>query len=161
MSFSNIPRPQKSPEIAQETAPKPLSLFDKNTLTELLSIFNPAFISFYANHDFNGAFRNEFWSPLSEFCDTWNDVTHEFIDREMESKKKQLYNASLKIATVISRNTVSRQGIRSVYPMDKLYTEQARIRFQAEAKEINDECDAFVAESEAFVRYARERLAAG
>lgn len=95
------------------------------------------------------------------FCDTWADVAHEFIDRELESKKRSLYEASLKIAEVISRNTVSRQGLRSVYPADRLYTEQERIRFEAEAKQINDGCDAFVAESEAFVRYARERLAAG
>lgn len=158
MSFANIPRPEKRGLKVVDTA-KPLSDVDKTLLEELFSIFNRSLISFYTNHDFNGTFGAEHWNQLSRFCDTWDDVTHEFVDKELELNKKQLYDASLRLASVISKYTspISLNSY-SVYPTQRVYSDKERERFKKEAAEINIECPPFVAECESFIRYARKRL---
>jgi len=161
LSFANIPRPQKLPEPTAKVPPvKLLSALDIKLLEELLGIFNRGFVNLYTHHDFNGTFHGEHWNSLTRFCDTWNDVTHEFVDVELESNKKRLYEASLKIADVISKYTSPTvNDFYSVYPSSRPYSEEERVRYRAEAKLINDECPAFVTECEAFIRYARKRLA--
>ncbi|MFA7350834.1 MAG: hypothetical protein WC009_08745 [Methylotenera sp.] len=158
MSFVNIPRPEKRALKAVDII-KPLSEIDTALLNELFSIFNRSFISFYTNHDFNGTFGAEHWNQLSRFCDTWDDVTHEFVDKDLELNKKQLYDASLRLASVISQYTspISLNSY-SVYPTQRVYSDKERERFREEAAEINNGCPAFVAECESFIRYARKRL---
>lgn len=159
MSFANIPRPTKNLEVVPTTAPKkPLSNLDKKMLEELLEIFNRDFISFYTHHDFRASFRGDYWNLLSRFVDTWDDVTHEFIDEELEVYKKQLYTKSDKLASLISQFTVSDgYGLYSIYPRRQISEEQ-RERFRAEGQEINLACLPFLEECERFIRYARKRL---
>lgn len=158
MSFINIPRPKKNLTAVVNEA-KSLSEIDKAMLNELLGIFNRNLINFYAEHDFNGTFRAEHWNQLSRFCDTWYDVTHEFVDEELEAQKKQLYEASCKLGNVISKNTTPiNLEFYSVYPNSKIYSESERERFRNEANEINAQCHPFVTECESFIRYAKKRL---
>ena len=158
MSFINIPRPPKS--VLSDVNLKALSNIDKELLKQLLDIFDGNFINFYKNHDFRSKFRHDYVSKLNLFCISWDDVTHEFIDVDMEANKKQLYKASSELATIISTNTaVLDEYYSSVYPDNLMYTELDRKRFEAEAKQINDGCTPFVTVCESFIRYTKRRLA--
>jgi hypothetical protein len=159
LSFSSIPRPPKKSEASLVEIKKTLSDIDKSLLNDLLNIFNRGLISFFTHHDFKASFSAEHWTPLSRFCDTWDDVTHEFVDEELESRRKQLYDASLKLATIIATNTTpTDRNYYSVYPTHRVYSDKENERYKREAEEINKECPAFVKECESFVRYAKKRL---
>lgn len=161
MSFSNIPRPSKGAQNEGGAQTKILSEIDKNMLTELLDIFNHGFIHFYTHQDFRSSFRSDYWFPLSRFVNTWTGATHEFVDAELESYRKRLYEKSRIMAEHISMYTVHiKDDIYSaIHP--KSLTEEQLQRDKKDAMKINEVCPEFVAECETFVRYAKSRLAEG
>lgn len=160
MSFVNIPRPQKVILPTKEVTRK-LSEIDIKLLNELLNLFTQDVISFYTNHDFSTPFPSEYWRPLNIFCDRWDDVTHEFVDGELESQRKVFYKEALTLGDVISQHTTPLdENFYSVRPRRGHFSESDIIRFRIEAKEINDQCVTFVNGCESFIRYAKKRLSA-
>lgn len=182
MSFSGVKKPRKkiiaateefeirevsAEELTQEVeldsdikiGPSPLGNIDKVLLSQLLEMFNANFISFYKDHDFNGSYPATQWRPLSSFCDNWHDVTHEFVDEELEAHKKRLYDSALRLGNIMAQNSAPlNMDYYSVYPTNRLYTDEENKRFEREAQEINNLCHPFVEECERFIRYAKKRL---
>lgn len=157
--FCCIPRPEKKICSDVDVTP-PLSDLDKNLLRELLVIFSGDTIEFYSQHDFNGSFSDSYWKPISRFCDVWGNVEHEFVDNELEARRKKLYEVTFELASLIAKYTVPiGHGTVSVKPNMAGLTEEHMKMYRTEAKEINEQCDPFVTESESFVRYAKKRLA--
>ena len=55
-------------------------------------------------------FREENLRPLDEFLDTWDDAEHEFLDAEIEQKRKSLLATCKVFCSWISQNTADAEG---------------------------------------------------
>jgi len=117
-------------------------------------------IRFYKEHDFLGSFREEFWKPLSEYVEIWNNAEHEYVDQEIEEASKKVYSSGYRLASTIAKNTVpiGRTGAaRSVKP-DHLGFGPTPDWVISDAKEINALAPPFVEAHEEFIRLGRKKL---
>lgn len=131
---------------------------------ELYARYKTLFIAggvaeFYRQHDFLSSFPQARWSPLSQYVDTWDNVEHEFSDKQLQKAHRKVYGAALKLGSAIAKNTVpvGDGSSRSVKP-DNLPLGPTPEDIKNEAKEINDAVPAFADAHRAFVRLANGRL---
>lgn len=114
----------------------------------------------YRGHDFLGAFQNAYWSPFSQYVDSWGTVDHEFIDPRLNRAHQNVYEKASELGMAIAKNTVligATGHLRSVKP-DSLPAGATPENIKAEAREINSLVPGFISAHESFVRLANRRL---
>jgi hypothetical protein len=105
------------------------------------------------------SFKEEYWSPMSEYVDNWHTVGYEFVDGKVRRAHKRVYKAATRLGQTIAKYTVTIDAggrIRSVKPSDVRGPTPDHIK--REAKEINDLRPAFAKAHAKFVRLANKRL---
>ena len=115
---------------------------------------------FYSQHDFLGSFQEDYWIPLSNYVDTWDNVEHEFVDKRLNSAHKKVYTSASILGIAIAKNTVpigAKGAIRSVKP-DHLPVGPTPESILEEAKEINNLVPDFSKAHKRFIRLANSRL---
>lgn len=115
----------------------------------------------FKEHDFGNSFRKQAIGPLYDFVATWDTVEKEFLNKEVESKKKSLYSAAEDLAMEFARRTVpigagdfasvfSDNQRNSGHPRPPSVIEDARV--------LNEKTTEFVPKYEDFVRTSRSKL---
>jgi len=83
------------------------SSHDKALFQSFLSALPPnQTTSFFKEHDFGGSFPKPAVAPLYSFVSTWGSVDKEFLDEDLEKKKKALYSFASELANEIACRTV-------------------------------------------------------
>lgn len=135
------------------------SRHDKELFEQFLSIFaKNDRIRFFKEHDFLGSFQKDRIDGLYEFVETWGNAAHEFIDQDVEKKRKDIYESAKRLAGAIAQYTTPNQaGLISVKP-DNLPHGPTPDWIEREAKEINDCADEFAAKHEDFIRFCHKKF---
>jgi hypothetical protein len=133
---------------------------DTALLKELMADLPAETIKFMRDFDFANSFEWSSVAPVSNFELTWRDARHEFLDREIEAKKRILVERGDAVVAALGHNTsVQWHGRSAVAEASKLDTPHGYREHVEEIKELNDKADAFVEAHEDFIRTARKRLA--
>ncbi len=124
-------------------------------------------VRFLGELDFGNSFQVASIRPLYNFADTWASVDKEFIDEQIEAKKKPLFDKAYELASEIAGRTMQVGKIDedgdnwfiSVYS-DHLRAEgKGRPQHVLDdAKFLNEKSREFVPEYEDFVRFCKRRL---
>lgn len=132
---------------------------DRELFNQFLSLFaENDRIRFFKEHDFLGSFQKDRIDGLNEFVETWDNAAHEFVDQDVEEKRKEIYDAAEKLALAIARYTTPSQfGYISVKP-DSLPDGPTPDWIKDQAKEMNDCASEFVKEHEKFIRFCRAKF---
>lgn len=69
-------------------------LTDRLLFKELLNVFPPngTIARFLRDHDVKGKIYGKWWDELEDFINTWDKVTYEFTDPELDEKRRLLVN---------------------------------------------------------------------
>jgi hypothetical protein len=134
----------------------------KNADRKLFDVFLSAlpsqgFISFIKTIDIGEHFRSCELDQLKSFCHSWNDPEHEFVDQQLEAKRKRLYELADAYREAISLNTFSSrpesfQGTPTEWRHDKPAEYKAIIR------ELHELADQVVEAHADLVRTGRAKL---
>jgi len=141
------------------TPPQAINSNDVRLFRKLLASL-PSFpvIEFFKNHDFGGSFSREQIDPLYSFLQEWDNPEHEFVDAELEQKRKDFFAAAQLLGRTVAKNSApNRTGLLSVLP-DEFRARERPDWVQRDAKEINDAANRFVELHAALVREGRKRL---
>ena len=79
---------------------KDIQLFER--FSELLS--NNDYIRFYKEHDFTASFERQYWLPLMEIVEVWDNAAHQFVDPQLEQARKSLYKTANDLGMAIAKN---------------------------------------------------------
>lgn len=135
---------------------------DKELFQSFLNLLPPNQTTrFFREHDFGGSFSKSDVAPLHAFVETWNSVDKEFLDRELEEKRKALYSFASQLATEISGRTVpiNAGDFCSVFSDQQRATGQPRPAHVIEdARVLNEKSLLFVPIYEEFVRLCKAKL---
>lgn len=115
-------------------------------------------IRFIRQHDFASRWRSTSLDPLYTFSETWDDASHEFLDSELESLRKDLLSRIESLRGVEAIETFpsnQREGYQEVPPEWNL---NDRDRYLRTVKAMNDASTAVWDAHEALVRRARNKL---
>jgi hypothetical protein len=138
------------------------SSHDKALFQSFLSALPPnQTTSFFKEHDFGGSFQKSAVAPLYAFVSTWGSVDNEFLDEDLEKKKKALYSFASELSSEIACRTVPlRNGdLVSVFSDQQRATGQPRPESVIEdAKVLNEKSAQFVPMYEDFVRACKAKL---
>ncbi len=115
------------------------------------------FISFIKEIDIAEHFQSCELDQLRSFCDKWNDPEHEFLDHQMEAKRRRLYDLADAYRKAINVNTFSSrpegfQGIPREWGHEKPEEYRAIIR------ELHELADQMVDAHADLVRTGRAKL---
>jgi hypothetical protein len=149
---------------AQLSKKPEVRVHDRELFERFLNMLPPSQTSrFFKEHDFGGSFARAEVENIYRFADTWKSVENEFLDPELESENKKLYETAFELAQEISGRTVplKESSLASVYSDNQRASGGARPASVIEdAKVINLKASEFVAVYEAFVRLCRTKLSA-
>ena len=138
------------------------STHDKALFQSFLSALPPnQTTSFFKEHDFGGSFSKSAVAPLHSFVSTWGSVDKEFLDEDLEKKKKALYSFASELSNEIAYRTFPlRSGDHfSVFSDQQGATGQPRPESVIEdAKVLNEKSALFVPMYEDFIRTCKVRL---
>lgn len=138
------------------------SAHDKALFQSFLHLLPPSQTTrFFKEHDFGGPFSKYNITPLYIFVETWNSVDKEFLDLDLEEKRKKLYSSASQLATEIARRTVPLRGgdLLSVYSDQQRATGQPRPDHVIEdSRVLNENASLFIPPYEEFVRRCKEKL---
>lgn len=85
------------------------------------------------DYDFGNSFRSSYLKPLLLLAETWGDVDKEFLDRELEKKRKALLLAAQDLSMEFAKRTVPvGNGEMSSVFSDRLRSEGPRPDFVIE-----------------------------
>lgn len=153
----------KDPIRARLVVPeKTASTHDKvlfKAFTDLLPS-NPT-TRFFKEHDFGGSFSKSDVASLYTFVETWDSVDKEFLDEELEKKRKALYSLASELANEISGRAVPLNGgnLISVFSDRQRATGQPRPASVIEdATVLNEKSSSFVQKYEEFFRLCKVKL---
>lgn len=139
------------------------SAHDKALFQSFLSALPPNQTTrFFKEHDFGGSFPKSEVAPLYSFVSTWDSVDKEFLDEDLEKKKKALYSFASELSNEIAGRTVPlRSGdLVSVFSDQQRATGQPRPASVIEdAKVLNEKSSLFVPMYEEFIRICKVKLA--
>ncbi|MBC3877605.1 hypothetical protein H8K38_07285 [Undibacterium sp. FT79W] len=153
----------KDPLRARLVAPeKSASPHDKELFRAFTDLLPPNQTArFFKEHDFGGSFSKSDVAPLYSFVETWDSVDKEFLDEELEAKRKAIYSLASELAKEIACRTVPlRSGdLFSVFSDQQRATGQPRPASVIEdAKFLNEKSSLFVPKYEEFVRLCKGKL---
>ena len=144
------------------SSPEGSSPHDKALFQSFLSALPPnQTTSFFKEHDFGGSFQKSAVVPLHAFVSTWSSVDKEFLDEDLEKKKKALYTFASELSGEIACRTVPlRNGdLVSVFSDQQRATGQPRPESVIEdAKVLNEKSAQFVPMYEEFIRACKAKL---
>lgn len=116
-------------------------------------------VDFLKHHDFLGAFRIEEIADLNKFMSTWDNASHEFVDESLEILRKNLYKSVSEFCIAIGRLTSPNDmGHRAVVVNELKHDEEHRLRFQNEAKKLNQLADSVVKNIQALLRAGHVKM---
>jgi hypothetical protein len=128
------------------------------SLTELLPSNGPA-LTLAKEHDFANSFRIASMEPITEFVHTWDNAEHEFLDAEIEIKKKALLGLASDFTLKVAEYTApGRNGMQTAIPSDINVDFGFPEHVQKEIRHLNQAASGFHAAHQSFIRFARERL---
>ena len=153
----------KDPIRAGFAAPeKTISAHDKELFRAFTDLLPPNQTTrFFKEHDFGGPFAKSDVAPLYSFVETWDSVDREFLDEELEKKRKAIYALASELAHEIAGRTVPlRSGdFISVFSDQQRATGQPRPASVIEdAKVLNEKSSSFVPKYEEFIRLCKVKL---
>lgn len=153
----------KYPLRARLVAPeKSASAHDKELFRAFTDLLPPNQTTrFFKEHDFGGSFSRSDVAALYSFVKTWDSVDKEFLDEELEAKRKVIYSLASELANEIAGRTVPvRSGDQiSVFSDQQRATGQPRpASVIADAKVLNEKSSMFVPKYEEFVRLCKGKL---
>lgn len=122
--------------------------------------FSPS-IEMLRNHDFGNSFLRVAVQPLFNFVETWDSVDKEFIDKELEQHRRQLFDAACQMSSEICKRTVPVGDGSYASVLSDNVREQGGRRpewVREDARELNRVASAFVPRYEEFIRYCRQTL---
>ncbi|WP_230970439.1 hypothetical protein [Nitrogeniibacter aestuarii] len=138
-----------------ESHPNDVQLFSKF----LKDLPNESFIDFLKEHDFLLDFNLEDLKPLRIFLIEWDNAAHEFQDKDLEVKRKNLMEAGQELMNLIglytSPNSGGWQGVRHESLKGNPLHEE---RFREEARLIDVASDRFVEIHQDLVRTGRRSI---
>jgi hypothetical protein len=138
------------------------SFHDRTLFQSFLSALPPnQTTSFFKEHDFGGSFPKSAVAPLYSFVSTWGSVDKEFLDKELEKKKKALYSFASELSNEIASRTVPLKSgeLVSVFSDQQRATGQPRPASVIEdAKVLNEKSALFVPMYEDFIRICKVKL---
>ena len=117
--------------------------------------------SFFKEHDFGGSFHKSAVAPLYSFVSNWGTVDKEFLDEDLEKKKKAFYSFASELSGEIACRTVPlRNGdLVSVFSDQQRASGRPRPGSVIEdAKALNEKSAQFVPMYENFVRACKAKL---
>lgn len=136
---------------------------DKELFQEFLDLLPPnQTTAFYKEHDFGGSFRRSAVQPLFAFAGIWRSVDKEFLDRDLEEKRRSLHKFASELVDEIAARTVPLRNsdLASVFSDQQRMTGEPRPPSVIEdAKVLNEKSSLFVPMYEDFVRTCRAKLA--
>ncbi len=153
----------KDPIRARLAAPeKTASLHDKELFGAFTALLPPnQTVRFFKEHDFGGSFSKSDVAPLYSFVETWDSVDKEFLDEELEKKRKVIYSLASELSSEIVGRTVPLMNgdLLSVFSDRQRATGQPRPTSVIEdAKVLNEKSSSFVPKYEEFVRLCKGKL---
>jgi hypothetical protein len=153
----------KDPLRARLAAPeKTASVHDQELFRAFTDLLPPNQTSrFFGEHDFGGPFSKSDVAPLYLFVETWGSVDKEFLDKELEAKRKAIYSLASELANEISSRTIPLRSrdLISVFSDQQRATGQPRPASVIEdAKVLNEKSSFFVPKYEEFVRLCKGKL---
>lgn len=143
-------------------SPESASVHDQALLRAFLEALPPNQTTrFFKEQDFGASFPRAAVTPLHDFVAAWGSVDKEFLDGELEQKRKALYAFASDLASEIAARTVplrdtefmgvfSDQQRATGLPRPDSVIEDARV--------LNDKSSSFVPVYENFVRTCKARL---
>lgn len=127
-------------------------------LFELLKTTLPSGGAIKFIKDVNMAFpqKENYFKQLVDFVHSWNDPEHEFLDSEIEEKRRKLLEYAKWYLTAIEQNTVvDEEGFYRIPDRIKLGN---RPHLDAVIARLNDLAGQLVSAHEDLLRYARQKL---
>jgi hypothetical protein len=117
-------------------------------------------IQFLRHFDFANTFENKELAQLRDYFYDWQGPDKEFLDSELEQKRKDLTMAIGAFIKAITINTsLLRSGRYGVAEMLQLDTPKGYELHKEEVEELNDNADGVCEAYDKFIRAARKRLA--
>jgi len=134
---------------------------DRDIFAKFLSDFphNPS-IQLLKHHDFGGDYHSSDLRNLFDFVREWDRPELEFLDKQIEKKRKQLYKAAHELFEDFMQETVPHDHnpeLSTVYP----WTQRGGQRpewIKQSAATLNASARKFAPQYDEFVRYTRKRL---
>ena len=119
-------------------------------------------ISFLSENDFSAYFPLEKIVPLHNFEKVWADVGHEFVDKDLETQKRRLWESISDFLDITGQylfpaNDETLAG-RNLVSIPKEWRYERPEEFRRVYKTIHQRADAVVKEYNEFVRLARRKL---
>jgi hypothetical protein len=113
-------------------------------------------ITFIRNHPMEGAFALNSLNDLYRFADEWSNPEHEFHDKTLEKKRKELLKHVSQYLSFAARNTFPTDtGLQTVPPEWEIDQPE---RFDQLVRELHSRADEIFELHQGFVRTARKRL---
>ncbi|NOR46408.1 MAG: hypothetical protein GQ534_12555 [Candidatus Delongbacteria bacterium] len=114
-------------------------------------------IQFLKDHDFKSSFRFDYVKPIYEFLALWNNVEHEFLDKEIDNLRQELHKSAQHLMNEIGVKTFhNKADLHSVKP-EEMHGPMPEKIIQ-NGVDINEAADVFVEAHEKFVRLAKKKL---
>jgi hypothetical protein len=113
-------------------------------------------IEFVSTFDFGGIFFHDRLENLRTFRATWDNPEHEFLNRTLESKRKEFYQAVDDFMSHISANTFPLEDGKQAVPREWEYKQPKRYHEAVES--INNSADKVSKKHKELVRIARKKL---
>ncbi len=116
-------------------------------------------IRFYKNHEFQSSFKNEYWTPLSNYIDFWNSIEYEFVDKKLNDAHKNVYSAAFLLGQTIAECTffIGEGNYMRCVRHDEIQGETPN-DIKENAKNINELAKKFIEYHELFVKLAHSKL---
>ncbi len=113
-------------------------------------------IAFVSTFDFGGIFFHDRLENLRTFRATWDNPEHEFLDRTLESKRKEFYQAVDEFMSQIGANTFVIEDGKQAIPREWEYKQTKRYHEAVES--IHKSADKVSKRHTELVRIARKKL---
>ena len=117
--------------------------------------------TFFNAQDFATPFRRSSIEPLYSFVNTWGSVDKEFLDQDLEARKKAVYAFASELANEIAARTAPMSdGVRASVFTDRqsAVSQQRPDSVIEDSRILNRKAAQFVPLYEDFVRVCRARL---
>ncbi len=140
-------------ELSQKTGDS----VDRKLFEEFLELLpSDGVIVFVSTFDFGGIFFHDRLKNLRTFRATWDNPEHEFLDRTLETKRKEFYQAVNEFMSHIVANTFVIEDGKQAVPREWEYQQPKRYHDAIES--IHNSANKVSKRHKELVRIARKKL---